>query len=83
MGRHWIAVRADRKVGGGAEAPPHAYDGLLNATYFEVTPIIRNHVSTRSGHFVIGYCVRRSPKPCLPSANRCNSAGTPAFVRET
>lgn len=47
--------------------------------YSEITAIVRSHVSTSQGHLVIGKFVRRSPKPCLPSANRCISAGTPAF----
>jgi len=47
--------------------------------YGEINPIVRNHVSTSSGHLVIGYCVRRNPKTCLPSAYRCISTGTPAL----
>jgi hypothetical protein len=49
--------------------------------YGEINPMVRNHVSTRSGHLVIGSCVRRNPKACLPCAYRCISAGTPAFIR--
>ena len=47
--------------------------------HFEIIPIVRSHVSTSSGHLVIGYFVRRSPKACLPSAYKCISTGTPAF----
>src|ERR1039458_4342648 len=52
-------------------------------TYGEITPIVRNHVSSSSGHRVIGKFVGRSPKACLPSAYKCISTGTPAFFSAT
>jgi hypothetical protein len=58
-----------------------ATNGSNSRTYGEISPIVRSHVSTSSGHLVIGYCVRRSPKACLPSAYKCISTGTPAFFR--
>src|SRR5438309_2748240 len=58
VGRRTTAILA-------ADRPPPIYG--------EIIPIVRNHVSTSSGHRVIGNFVRRSPKACLPSANKCIS----------
>ena len=48
--------------------------------YSEVIPIVLSHFPTNAGHSVIGNCVRRSPKPCPPSAYKCSSTGTLAFL---
>ena len=47
--------------------------------YSGIIPIVPSHVSTSSGHRVIGNFVGRSPKACLPSVYKCISTGTPAF----
>ena len=45
----------------------------------ESMPSVLSHVSTRSGHAVMGNFVRRRPNACPPCAYKCISAGTPAF----
>ncbi|OMP13442.1 hypothetical protein COLO4_01680 [Corchorus olitorius] len=46
-----------------------------------IIPRLPSHVSTSAGHRVMGNLVGRNPNACPPSANRCSSAGTPAFFR--
>src|SRR5215472_16414066 len=67
------AARLISRLQAGSDEP------LKRAVYGAITPIVRTHLSTSSGHLVIGKFVRRIPKPCLPSAYKCISAGTPAF----
>jgi hypothetical protein len=38
-----------------------AIAAVLHRTYSELIPIVRSHLSTKSGHSVIGNPVRRSP----------------------
>src|SRR5215469_14787719 len=53
---------------------------ILRRTYSEIIPIVLSHFSTNAGHSVIGNFVVRSPKPCPPSAYKCSSTGTLAFL---
>ncbi len=53
--------------------------GVAGEVRSDVIPMVRSHVSTNSGHLVIGCSVRRSPNACPPSAYKCISTGTPAF----
>ncbi len=71
--------RPARRCSCGAWQSKGASSYAAQSTYSEIIPIVPSHVSTNSGHPVIGNFVRRSPNACPPCAYRCISTGTPAF----